>query len=38
MTKVGTLNSGNSRYITYRCASCHTEKTVCVGVASGPSK
>jgi hypothetical protein len=32
MTKISTLDSGNSKYLTYRCGGCHSEKTVCVGI------
>jgi predicted SprT family Zn-dependent metalloprotease len=32
MTKVSSLNSGNAKYVTYRCGSCRKEQTVCIGV------
>jgi len=32
MSKVGSLNSGNSKYETYRCPTCHQERSVCLGL------
>lgn len=32
MSKVDSVNSGNARYETYRCSTCNTEKTKCVGI------
>ncbi len=32
MTKVATLDSGNSKYHTYRCSGCRGERTVCIGI------
>jgi len=31
MAKGALLNSGNSKYVTYTCGGCRTEKTVCIG-------
>jgi hypothetical protein len=32
MEKSASVDSGNAKYVTYRCPTCHKEKTVCVGV------
>ena len=32
MTKTGVSDSGNAKYVTYRCGGCRAEKTVCIGV------
>ncbi len=32
LTKVGSLVSGNSRFVTLRCVTCGREETVCLGV------
>jgi len=32
MTKVGDVNSGNASYVTYRCPTCHKERTTCLGI------
>lgn len=32
MTKVSSMNSGNSRFETYRCTTCGEESTKCLGL------
>ncbi len=32
MSKVGHLDSGNAKYETYRCPTCHVEQSICLGL------